>query len=106
MVELGTGASVPSEALSAIGRSIGIRFRKWLESMQNSVQGYSDHCRPLSLSIRGFRMVSAGREIISQVSEATGKRKRVQISYKAASTGKDTTRKIDPYQVWAMNGGF
>jgi predicted DNA-binding transcriptional regulator YafY len=48
----------------------------------------------------------AVREIISQVSEATGKRKRVEISYKAASTGKETTRKIDPYQVWAMNGGF
>jgi predicted DNA-binding transcriptional regulator YafY len=48
----------------------------------------------------------AVREIICQVSEATGKRKRVEISYKAASTGKETTRKIDPYQVWAMNGGF
>ena len=47
----------------------------------------------------------AVREIISQVSEATGKRNRVEISYKAASTGKETTRKIDPYQVWAMNGG-
>jgi predicted DNA-binding transcriptional regulator YafY len=46
------------------------------------------------------------REIISQVSEATGKRQRVEISYKAASTGKETIRKIDPYQVWAMNGGF
>lgn len=46
------------------------------------------------------------REIIFQVSAATGKRKRVEIAYKAASTGKETTRKIDPYHVWAMNGGF
>ena len=30
----------------------------------------------------------------------------MEIVYKAASTGKETTRKVDPYQVWAMNGGF
>ncbi len=48
----------------------------------------------------------AVREIISHVSETTGKRKRIEIAYQAASTGKETTRKIDPYQVWAMNGGF
>ncbi|MFC1834176.1 WYL domain-containing protein [Thermodesulfobacteriota bacterium] len=45
-------------------------------------------------------------EIISQVSEATGQRKRVQILYKAASTQKETTRKIDPYKVWVTNGRF
>lgn len=48
----------------------------------------------------------AAKETISQVSEATGKRQRVEILYRAVSTGKTTTRKIDPYQVWAMNGGF
>ncbi len=46
------------------------------------------------------------KEIISRVSEATGTRKRVEVVYVAASTGKETTRKIDPYQVWMMNGGF
>jgi hypothetical protein len=30
----------------------------------------------------------------------------VEIAYKASSTGKETTRKIAPYQMWAMNGGF
>jgi predicted DNA-binding transcriptional regulator YafY len=46
------------------------------------------------------------KDIISNASEATGQRKRVQIEYIAASTGEVTTRKVDPYQVWAMNGGF
>jgi predicted DNA-binding transcriptional regulator YafY len=46
------------------------------------------------------------KEIISMASEATGQRKRVQIQYIASSTGQMTSRKIDPYQVWAMNGGF
>jgi len=46
------------------------------------------------------------KEVISKVSEAAAKRKQVEILYKAASTGKETTRKVDPYQVWAMNGSF
>lgn len=46
------------------------------------------------------------KDIISKASEATGQRKRVEIEYIAASTGDVTIRKIDPYQVWAMNGGF
>jgi predicted DNA-binding transcriptional regulator YafY len=46
------------------------------------------------------------KETISMASEATGQRKRVQIQYIASSTGQMTSRKIDPYQVWAMNGGF
>jgi predicted DNA-binding transcriptional regulator YafY len=48
----------------------------------------------------------AVKEFISQVSEASGKSQCVEIVYKAASTGKETTRKVDPYQVWATNGGF
>ena len=48
----------------------------------------------------------AVKEFIAQVSEASGKSQCVEIAYKAASTGKETTRKVDPYQIWAMNGGF
>jgi predicted DNA-binding transcriptional regulator YafY len=46
------------------------------------------------------------RDIVSRAGEATGRRKCVEIVYRAASTGADTTRKVDPYQVWVMNGGF
>jgi predicted DNA-binding transcriptional regulator YafY len=46
------------------------------------------------------------KEIIFRLSEAAAKRKQVEILYKAASTGKETIRKVDPYQVWAMNGSF
>jgi len=49
---------------------------------------------------------SAFKEIIARISDATAKRRRLEILYKAASTGKDTTRRVDPYQVWAMNGVF
>lgn len=44
--------------------------------------------------------------MISQVSTATAERHCVEIQYKAASTGQATSRKVDPYQVWAMNGVF
>lgn len=46
------------------------------------------------------------KKIISEISDATAKRRQVEILYKAASTGKETTRRVDPYQVWAMNGSF
>lgn len=48
----------------------------------------------------------AVKDLIAHVADATGKKKRVEILYKAASTGEETIRKVDPYQVWAMNGGF
>ncbi len=49
---------------------------------------------------------SAFKDIIAQLSEATAARTRVEIMYKALSTGDETTRVVDPYQVWAMNGAF
>jgi len=49
---------------------------------------------------------SAFKETITQLSEATARRARVEISYKALSTGEETKRVVDPYQVWAMNGSF
>jgi predicted DNA-binding transcriptional regulator YafY len=49
---------------------------------------------------------SAFKETIAQLSEATARRARVEISYKALSTGEETCRVVDPYQVWAMNGSF
>ncbi len=45
-------------------------------------------------------------EIVKDLSEATTSRKRVEIMYQAVSTGKITKRKVDPYQVWVMNGSF
>ncbi|MCA1961807.1 MAG: YafY family transcriptional regulator [Desulfomonile sp.] len=52
------------------------------------------------------KKLSESKEIIRVLSEATAKRRRVEISYRAVSTGHETTRKVDPYQVSAMNGGF
>ncbi len=46
------------------------------------------------------------REIISTISDATAQRRQVEILYTALSTGRDTMRCVDPYQVWAMNGCF
>lgn len=45
-------------------------------------------------------------DIIERISVATGQKKRIEISYQAASTGQESKRKIDPYQVWALNGCF
>ena len=45
-------------------------------------------------------------EIVKDLRESTTSRKRVKIMYQAVSTGKITKRKVDPYQVWVMNGSF
>lgn len=46
------------------------------------------------------------RQVIAELSQAAAKRKRVEIDYRAASTGKETSRVVDPYQVWGMNGAI
>lgn len=43
-------------------------------------------------------------DVIARISDAVGKRKRIEIAYRAASTGLKLLRKVDPYQVWGMNG--
>lgn len=60
----------------------------------------------LKISFSPTRNLSGFKDIIKSVSEATASRKRVELLYKAVSTGRQTRRKVDPYQVWAMNGGF
>ena len=49
---------------------------------------------------------TAFRETICRLSEATAKKTQVEILYSALSTGRETYRRVDPYQVWAMNGCF
>lgn len=46
------------------------------------------------------------RENIKTVSEATTRRRRIEIVYRAASTSKVTQRKVDPYHVHIAKGGF
>ncbi|MFC1833568.1 helix-turn-helix transcriptional regulator [Thermodesulfobacteriota bacterium] len=57
-------------------------------------------------NFQDFKDIKNGGLIISEISDAIAKRRQVEIQYKAASTGKETTRRVDPYQVWAMNGSF
>ncbi|MGO9116151.1 MAG: helix-turn-helix transcriptional regulator [Desulfomonilaceae bacterium] len=60
----------------------------------------------LTVSIGPAKNFSNSKEVIKTLSEATAKRQRVEILYRAISTGRDSRRKVDPYQVWVMNGGF
>ncbi len=48
----------------------------------------------------------AFKEIISELSNCAVAKKRVELLYRAVSTGAETKRKVDPYKVWAMNGAF
>lgn len=50
--------------------------------------------------------LSSIKETISKLSDATARRHRLEIHYEALSTGQETTRTVDPYRVWAMNGSF
>lgn len=60
----------------------------------------------LKISIGPAKNFSGSKDVIRTLSEATAKRRRVEIRYRAISTGHETKRKVDPYQVWVMNGGF
>jgi predicted DNA-binding transcriptional regulator YafY len=60
----------------------------------------------LKLGFASCKDLTACKEAIQGISKATATKKCVEISYKAVSTGRETLRKVDPYQVWAMNGGF
>ncbi len=46
------------------------------------------------------------KEAIKSLSEATAKKTRVEILYRAVSTGQETKRKVDPFLVWVINGAF
>jgi predicted DNA-binding transcriptional regulator YafY len=93
----------------------GTVFHESIESLFNKVKSalspetlrYLENVSGrLTISIGPAKNFSGSKEVIKTLSEATAKRKRVEILYRAISTGRDTKRKVDPYQVWVMNGGF
>ncbi|MBI5248094.1 MAG: YafY family transcriptional regulator [Desulfomonile tiedjei] len=59
----------------------------------------------LKIGFASCKDLTSCKEAIQGISKATATKKRVEILYKAVSTGRQTVRKVDPYQVWAMNGG-
>jgi len=60
----------------------------------------------LTINLGPAKNLSSFKEVIGALSEATAKRNRVEILYRAVSTSRETKRTVDPYQVWVMNGGF
>ena len=60
----------------------------------------------LKIYLGPAKNLSGMKEAIKSLSEATAKKRRVEILYRAVSTGQETKRKVDPYQVWVMNGAF
>lgn len=53
----------------------------------------------LSIRFAAYKDMKSCKEALKGISEATAKKRRVEISYRAVSTGQETLRKIDPYQV-------
>jgi len=92
---------------TAFQESIESLFDKVKTSLPSGTIRYLDNISGrIKVGFGPSKDYSAFKDIISQISDATAKRSRLEILYKAASTGKDTTRRVDPYQVWAMNGVF
>jgi predicted DNA-binding transcriptional regulator YafY len=58
----------------------------------------------LKITIGHAKDFSAFKGVIKAASESTAKRNRMEIGYRAVSTGRETWRKVDPYQVCIMNG--
>ena len=87
--------------------SIESLFRKVTASLAPAALQYLENISGrLKISIGPAKDLAAMKGAIKSLSEATAKRKRVEIVYRAVSTGRTTNRKVDPYQVWVMNGGF
>jgi predicted DNA-binding transcriptional regulator YafY len=93
----------------------GTIFRDSIESLFNKVKAvlspetlrYVDNISgKIGVKFGSCKDLSKCKEAIQGISEATAKKKCVEIIYKAVSTGRETARKVDPYQVWVMDGGF
>ncbi len=92
---------------TAFQESIEGLFDKIRVSLPPEVIRYLDNISAnLKVGFGPRKDYQAFKGIISEVSQATAERRRVEIQYKAASTGKVTSRKVDPYQMWAMTGAF
>lgn len=63
----------------------------------------SSHLKAGLQPIKNYRAV---KQFISQASQAAGSNRRIEIHYAAISTGQETLRTVDPYQVWVMNGNL
>ncbi len=80
-------------------------LKKVRSSLSPKMLGYLDSVSGhLTAGFSPRKDYEAFREAISLASKAVADGKRVEIKYKAASTGRTTNRRIDPLQVWALNG--
>lgn len=93
----------------------GTIFQESIESLFDKVQATlpPETLRYLETISKKFRVglapakdYRALNEQVSALSDATAQKKRVEISYRALSTGEELIRRVDPYQMWAMNGTF
>lgn len=92
---------------TAFYESIEELFHKIRVSLTPEIIRYLDSISAnLKIGFGPAKNYEAFKGIISDLSNATAEKHRVEILYQAASTGKATRRKVDPYQVWAMNGVF
>lgn len=98
---------------SLLGIFEGTIFHDSIESLFNKVRAVlSPETLRYLENISGRLKVKLGpckdfagfKEVIRSISEATVKKRRVEIRYAAVSPGRETIRKVDPYQVSAMNG--
>ena len=60
----------------------------------------------LHLGIKPYKQYSKFREIINRVNDASLNRKTVEMVYYTMSRKKESTRKVDPYKIWFLNGTF
>lgn len=87
--------------------SIESFFEKLRASLSpETVQYLENLSQGITVGFGSVKNYETFKEIASQVSDATAKRRSLEIVYGAASTGEETRRKVDPYHLWAMNGAF
>jgi proteasome accessory factor B len=87
--------------------SIESFFEKVTATLPPAMIRYLDNISGrLGVRFGAHKDFSSFRETITELSKATGKRLQVEVTYQALSTGDETKRRVDPYQVWAMDGCF
>ncbi len=87
--------------------SIESLFQKVKSALAPEVLQYLENISgKLKICLGPAKRLPGMKGAIKALSEATARKRRVEILYCAVSTGQETKRKVDPYQLWVMNGGF
>ena len=80
-------------------------FRKVKSTLPQEGLSYLNRIeQTFHIGFKPHKDYSSFKEVIARINEAVVKRRVVEMRYYSMSSGRETTRKVDPYKVWFFNG--